>query len=87
MLRTPQKKPCPTCGGSGEIAIHIGDRIADLRKKAGLTQQDLADKLPVTRPQLANIECGRGEPSMSTLQALCMALEIDADTLLFGGEE
>mgnify|MGYP000645743371 CR=1 FL=1 len=83
-MRQKQTKPCPTCRGSGEIDIHIGDRIKAFREAKGLTQAQLAEKLPITRPQVANIELGRGEPSMGAVRALCDALDVTADELLFG---
>lgn len=37
----------------------IADRIYSNRKRVGMTQEQLADKLGISRCQLANIEAGR----------------------------
>lgn len=38
--------------------IHFGKRIAILRRKAGLSQSDLAEKLGVTSQAVSKWECG-----------------------------
>jgi transcriptional regulator with XRE-family HTH domain len=37
----------------------LGLRIKELRKEAGITQQELADKTGLKRPNLARIETGK----------------------------
>ena len=47
--------------------------VIDVRKRAGLTQQDLARKMGTTQPVVARLESGRSRPSMRTLQKLANA--------------
>ena len=48
-----------------EVTIKImnGDGIKELRKKLGLTQQELADKIGVARVTIARWETGQKKPS------------------------
>jgi transcriptional regulator with XRE-family HTH domain len=50
----------------------IGARIA-----AGLTQQELADRMGMKQPQLARLESATNLPSLETLQRLAQALDVD----------
>lgn len=47
--------------------------VIEARKRAGLTQQELARKMGTTQPVVARIESGRGRPSMRTLERLAGA--------------
>ena len=40
-------------------AKEIGTRIATLRKRKGITQKELAEKIGVTRTMVTDYECGR----------------------------
>jgi len=42
----------------------LGEKLMTLRKKNGYSQQELADKLSVTRQTISNWECGQGAPSL-----------------------
>ena len=42
----------------------MNNRLADLRKQKGLTQEELADALEVTRQTISSIENGRYNPSI-----------------------
>ena len=52
------------------------------RKAAGLTQQQLADRLHVTRQSVSSWELGRTEPDLQTLTELAEVFETDAGSLL-----
>ena len=52
----------------------IGQRIADLRKTKGMTQQDLADVTGLLRNHISRIEQGRYSVGFDTLQAIAEAL-------------
>ena len=52
----------------------IGQRIADLRKERGMTQQDLADKTGNQRNHISRIESGKYSVGFDTLQAIAEAL-------------
>ena len=41
-----------------ELAIYVGNQIKFYREKRGLTQQDLADKLNVSRQAVSRYEKG-----------------------------
>lgn len=64
--------------------IHTGKMIAELRKKQGLTQQQLADKLNLSNKTISKWESGNGSPDISNLLVLAEALEISVDELLKG---
>ena len=64
--------------------IQIGRLIAELRKKQGLTQQQLADKLNLSNKTISKWESGSGSPDISNLPVLAEALEISVDELLNG---
>ena len=52
------------------------------RKAAGLTQQQLADRLHVTRQSVSSWELGRTEPDLQTLTELAEVFGTDAGSLL-----
>ena len=64
--------------------IRTGKMIAELRKKQGLTQQQLADKLDLSNKTISKWESGNGSPDISNLLVLAEALEISVDELLKG---
>lgn len=49
----------------------IGQQLREARDKAGLTQQNVADRLFVSRSLIATWETGRRELRMSQLLAYC----------------
>ncbi len=52
----------------------IGQRIADLRKEKGMTQQGLADIVGMQRNHISRIEAGKYSVGFDTLQAFAEAL-------------
>lgn len=58
--------------------------IKILRKRKGLTQHQLADKLGVTDKAISKWERGLGTPDISMLNKLALILDIDTDNLLEG---
>ena len=52
----------------------IGQRIADLRKQHGLTQQDLADISNIGRSHLVRIEQGKYNVRLDTIASIVQAL-------------
>ena len=54
--------------------LRIGQRIAELRKGLGLTQQDVADATGLQRNHLSRIEQGKYSVGFDTLQAIAEAL-------------
>lgn len=62
----------------------IAKNIKKLRQKEGLTQEELAEKLFVTRQAVSNWETGKNQPDLDTLKALAEVLEADVRELLYG---
>jgi len=62
----------------------IGKNIRDLRMKQNMTQDELAEKLFVTRQTVSNYETGRSRPDIDMLASIAQALSTDANTLLYG---
>ena len=60
-----------------EIKKNIQKNIAVYRKKANLTQKELADRLGVAPTNLASWEQGKSCPDIDTLFALCAALNVN----------
>ena len=64
--------------------IKIGRFIAECRKKAGLTQMQLAEKLGITDRAVSKWECGKTMPDSSIMLDLCDVLGISVNDLLCG---
>ena len=47
--------------------VAIGERIKESRKQKSLTQQELAEKLNVTRSAISNWEVGRNYPNLDLI--------------------
>jgi transcriptional regulator with XRE-family HTH domain len=65
----------------------FGERIAHLRKESGLTQEQLAQKIGVSRQSIQKYESDRADPRL--LLATCMAdvLGVSLDYLAKGGDK
>lgn len=59
-----------------ELAREIGARIRRARESSSWTQQDLADRTGIRRPNIARLERGGGLPNLGTLIKLAEGLEI-----------
>lgn len=62
----------------------IGLFIAELRKKKGLTQEELGDRLGVTNKTVSRWETGKYMPDLSLIQSLCEELSISVNEFLSG---
>lgn len=62
----------------------IMKNIKRLRQKRGLTQEELAGKLHVTRQAVSNWETGKNQPDIELLKSLAETLEVDVTELLYG---
>ena len=56
-------------------------RLKELRKQKGLSQQELADKIYVSRSAICKWEMGNGIPSDINLSAICSFFEVDEEWL------
>ena len=54
-----------------------GQIVREARRRAGLSQAQLADRLGTTQSAIARIECGRSEPSFSKVVAAARACGIE----------
>ena len=60
----------------------IGQRITALRKMKGLSQEDLAKSVKISRPSLAQIELGNRGVDILELQKLSLVLEFSLDDFM-----
>lgn len=65
-----------------DIRKTFGVHLRELRKKKGLTQEELADKAGMHFTYIGQIERGIRNPSLINLQKIAKALDIDAGKLL-----
>ena len=60
----------------------FGERIAELRRRHGLSQQEVANLLGVTRQTVSNWECGQGAPTIDKAMALARTYHMSLDELV-----
>jgi len=69
------------------VARQVGRNIAEARRKAGLTQTQLAARMEAAGQEVSRLECGRRScPQLMTLLRVARALEIPVTDLLRGVE-
>ena len=62
--------------------MEFNEKLQELRKQRGLTQEELAEKLYVSRTAISKWESGRGYPNIESLKAIAKFFEVTVDELL-----
>ena len=66
--------------------MEFNKKLQELRKQKGLTQEELAESLYVSRTAISKWESGRGYPSIDSLKAIAKFFSVTTDVLLSSGE-
>jgi len=64
--------------------MEFGEKLQQLRKSRGLTQEELAEALYVSRTAVSKWESGRGYPSIDSLKEISAYFSVSIDDLLSG---
>ena len=64
--------------------MEFNEKLQELRKKRGLTQEELAESLYVSRTAISKWESGRGYPNIDSLKDISKFFSVSIDELLSG---
>lgn len=64
------------------VKVFRGDRVKEERDILGFSQEDLASRLKLTQPQLADYENGKTEPMPALITRMAEELGVTTDYLL-----
>ena len=62
--------------------MEFNEKIQELRKSKGLTQEELAEALYVSRTAISKWESGKGYPSIDSLKEIAKYFSVTIDELL-----
>ncbi len=62
--------------------MEFNEKLQELRKQKGLTQEELATRLYVSRTAISKWESGRGYPNIESLKAIAKLFSVTVDELL-----
>ncbi len=68
------------------VMMEFNEKLHELRKQKGLTQEELAQALYVSRAAISKWESGRGYPNIDSLKAIAKFFSVTIDELLSGDE-
>ena len=66
--------------------MEFNEKLQELRKQKGFTQEELAEALYVSRTAISKWESGRGYPSIDSLKSIAKLFSVTLDELLSGDE-
>ena len=66
--------------------MEFNEKLQELRKQRGLTQEELAQALYVSRTAISKWESGRGYPNIDSLKTIAKFFAVTIDELLSGDE-
>ena len=66
--------------------MEFNEKLQELRKQRGLTQEELEASLYVSRTAISKWESGRGYPNIESLKAIAKFFSVSVDELLSSGE-
>jgi transcriptional regulator with XRE-family HTH domain len=67
--------------------LDIGTRVRAARRDRGLTQDELADRVGVSRSAVAQWETGRAGQVTGNLSRIAAALEVNVEYLMYGDDK
>ena len=62
----------------------VGENIKKTRNKIGITQEELAEKINVTRQAVSNWENGKTQPDIDTLTQLAGFFDVSIERIIYG---
>lgn len=65
-----------------EQSVNVPQGIAELRLASGLSQKQLGERIGTSQPVISMYESGEREPMLSAIEALAVALGVDANTVV-----
>jgi len=65
----------------------VGQNIKRFREEKGFSQEQLAERLNVTRQAVSNWENGKTQPDINTLHNIAGILEISIEELIYGEKQ
>ena len=68
------------------MTIEVANRLLELRKKSGMSQEELADKLGISRQSVSKWERAESSPDTDNFIALAKIYNVSLDELLLGKE-
>ena len=66
--------------------MEFNEKLQELRKQKGLTQEELSERLYVSRTAISKWESGRGYPNIESLKMIAKFFSVTVDALLSSGE-
>ena len=67
--------------------MKLPEKLLTLRKRSGLSQEALAEKLGVSRQSVSRWELGTAQPELGSLLPLCRLFGVPAEVLLDDGQD
>jgi transcriptional regulator with XRE-family HTH domain len=67
--------------GNGNLAA-LGQRILEVRKKKGITLDELSLRMQISKGNLSDIERGKRDPRFQTLKAIAEGLGLKLQVLI-----
>ena len=68
--------------GVNIMKLSFGERLRNLREDADLNQTQLGTAINMTQRKISYMECGKYEPSIDDITAICHYFKVSADYLL-----
>lgn len=63
-------------------SIKLGTNIKRIRERKKMSQGDICRAVGFDRAQMSNIEAGKGNPTLATIEKIANALGVSADELI-----
>jgi transcriptional regulator with XRE-family HTH domain len=78
----PEPEPVPVPQAAPPLLPTLASTLRELRVRAGLSQRQLAARLPGPRSYVSKLENEKATPTLSSLERLALALEVTVPELL-----
>lgn len=67
--------------------MNLGDNLLEMRKRKGLSQEEVAEKLNVSRQTVSKWETNQSQPDFDKIRPLCALYDISANELIMEDNE